>query len=67
MTASWIHGVYTWVLLFLQMNVVASDVAPEDEPDLWRSTIFFLGSWLIFWYLFSHDVKQGGTEIEVGP
>ena len=23
------------------------EIAPKDEPDLWRSTIFFLGSWLI--------------------
>ena len=22
-------------------------IAPKDEPDLWRSTIFFLRSWLI--------------------
>ena len=24
------------------------DIAPKDEPDLWRSTIFFLRSWLIY-------------------
>ena len=23
-------------------------IAPKDEPDLWRSTIFFLRSWLIY-------------------
>ena len=23
------------------------EIAPRDEPDLWRSTIFFLRSWLI--------------------
>ena len=23
------------------------EIAPKDEPDLWRSTIFFLRSWLI--------------------
>ena len=23
------------------------EIAPKDEPDLWRSTIFFLSSWLI--------------------
>ena len=22
------------------------EIAPKDEPDLWRSTIFFLRSWL---------------------
>jgi hypothetical protein len=27
------------------------EIAPKDEPDLWRSTI----------YLFSHDVKQIGV------
>ena len=24
------------------------EIAPKDEPDLWRSTIFFLRSWLIY-------------------
>ena len=23
------------------------EIAPKDEPDLWRSTIYFLRSWLI--------------------
>ena len=23
------------------------EIAPKDEPDLWRSTIFFLTSWVI--------------------
>ena len=30
------------------------EIAPKDEPDLWRSTVFFLKS--------SHDVKQRCTE-----
>ena len=50
MTAEWSHGVYTCALLFVQMNVVPSgvlEIAPKDEPDLWRSTIFYLRSWLI--------------------
>ena len=42
MTAALSHGVYTCVLLFVQMEIV-----PKDEPDLWRSTICFLRSWLI--------------------
>ena len=46
MTAAWSCGVYTCVLLFVQMNVVPSGT-PKDEPDLRRSTIFFLRSWLI--------------------
>ena len=47
MTAAWSHGVYTCVLLFVQMNVISFrrlEIAPKDEPDLWRSTIW---SWLI--------------------
>ena len=24
------------------------EIAPKDEPDLWRSTILFLRSWLIY-------------------
>ena len=24
------------------------EIAPKDEPDLWRSTICFLRSWLIY-------------------
>ena len=43
MTAAWSHCVYTCVLLFVQMNVVPTlrhlEIAPKDEPDLWRSTI----------------------------
>ena len=23
------------------------EIAPKDEPDLWRSTVFFLRSWLV--------------------
>ena len=44
MPAAWSHGVYTCVLLFVQMNV---EIAPKDEPDLCRSTICFLRSCLI--------------------
>ena len=42
------------------------EIAPKDEPDLWRSTIFFLRSWLIS-FDFSHDVKKRGTEFEGRP
>ena len=24
------------------------EIAPKDEPDLWRSTIYYLRSWLIY-------------------
>ena len=50
MTGAWSHGVYTCVLSFVHMNVVPSGIwklLPKDEPDLWRSTIVFLRSWLI--------------------
>ena len=45
MRAAWSHGVYTCVLLFVQMNIRHLEIAPKDEPDL--STICFLRSWLI--------------------
>ena len=51
MTVAWSHGVYTCVLLFVQMNVVPSgvmEIAPKDEPDLWRSTKTILRSWMIY-------------------
>ena len=41
------------------------EIAPKDEPDLWRSTKKLLRSWLISF--FSHDVKQKGTEFEGRP
>jgi hypothetical protein len=41
-------------------------IDPKNEPDLWRSTICFLRSWLISLDL-SHDVKQRGTEFEGSP
>ena len=50
MTAACSHGVYTSVLLFVQMNEVTFrrlEIAPKDEPDLWRSTFFIFRSWLI--------------------
>ena len=35
-------------VVLVQMHVVPSSfLAPKDESDLWRSTIFFLRSWLI--------------------
>ena len=49
-TNAWSHGAYSCILLFVQMNVVPSgvlEISPKDEPDLWRSTIFYLRYWLI--------------------
>ena len=66
MTAAWSHGVYTCVLLFVQMERCTFrhlEIAPKDEPDLCRSTIFF-SEILADLFRFSHDVKQGGTEFE---
>ena len=40
-------------------------IAPNDEPDLWRSTIF--SEVLAHFFGFSHDVKQRGTEFEGRP
>ena len=60
--AAWAHGVYTCVLLFV--NVVPSgvlEIAPKDEPDLWRSTIVFLRSWLI-----SFDFPMMSLSLKVG-
>ncbi|XP_071269440.1 uncharacterized protein [Salvelinus alpinus] len=42
-----------WLLLHFLMKDERGtfrrlEIAPKDEPDLWRSTIFFLRSWLIY-------------------
>ena len=42
------------------------EIAPKDEPDLWRSTIIFPEA-LVDFFRFSHDVKQRGTEFEGRP
>ena len=60
MTSERSHGFYISVLLFVQVNVVPSghlEIAPKDEPDWWRSTFFFLRSWLI-----SLDVHMSSKE-----
>ena len=41
------------------------EIAPKDEPDLWRSTIF--SGVLADFFRISHDVKQRGTEFESRP
>ena len=48
-TAAWSHGVYTCVLFCTDEHgtFMHLEIAPKDEPDLWRSPIFFLRSWLI--------------------
>ena len=50
MTAAWPHGVYTCVLLFVQMNVVPSGVwklLPRMNETCEGLQYFFLRSWLI--------------------
>ena len=42
------------------------EIAPKDEPDLWRSTMFFLRSWLIS-FDFPMMSMQRGTEFEGRP
>ena len=46
--AAWSHGVYTYNVCIDERSAFRRlEIAPKDEPDLWRSTIFFLKSWLI--------------------
>ena len=47
MMAAWSHGVYTIVCTDEHGSVRRLEIAPRDEPDLWRSPIFFLRYWLI--------------------
>jgi hypothetical protein len=46
------------------------EIAPKDEPDLWRSTILFLRSWLIYFDFPMMSSKEalslkGGPEIHL--
>ena len=46
------------------------EVAPKDEPDLWRSTIFFLRSWLIYFdfpMLLSKEALSLKVGLEINP
>ena len=42
------------------------EIAPIDEPDLWRSTIFFLRSWLIYFGVPMMSSKQAQFEGRLG-
>ena len=42
------------------------EIAPKDEPDLWRFSNFF-SEVLADFFRFSHDAKQRGTEFEGRP
>ena len=41
------------------------EIAPKDEPNLWRSTIFFLRSWLIS-FDFSMMSSKEAMSLKVG-
>ena len=65
-------GVVQWCLYLC--TIVCTDergtfrhleIAPKDEPDLWRFTIFL--EVLADIFRFSHDVKQRGAEFEGRP
>ena len=65
MTAAWSHGVYTCVLLVVQMNVVPSGVwklLPRMKQTCGGLKKYSEVLADFFW--FSHDAKQRGTEFE---
>ena len=67
--AAWFHGVYTCVILFVQMNVVPSGVRkllPMINQTCGGLQCFF-SEILADLFRFSHDVKQRGTEFEGRP
>ena len=67
MTAAWSHGIYTCILLFVtdeRGTFRRLEIAPKDEPDSWRSTIF-LRSWLIS-FDFPMMSSKGALSLKVG-
>ena len=48
MTAAWCLYLRTIVCTDERGTFRRLEIAPKDEPDLWRSTIVFLRSWLIY-------------------
>jgi hypothetical protein len=67
--AAWSHGVYTCVLLFVQMNVVPSGIWKLLTCGGTRlvEVYNFFSEVLADLLEFSHDVKQRGTEFEGRP
>ena len=64
--AAWSHDVYTIVCTDEHGTFRHLEIAPKDEPDLWRS-IHFVSGVLADFFRYSHDVKQRGTEFEGRP
>ena len=68
MSAASSHGVYTCVLLFVQMNVVPSGVwklLPRMNQTC--EGLLFFSEVLAGFFRFSQGVKQTGTEFEGRP
>jgi hypothetical protein len=68
MTAEWSHGVYTCVLLFVQMNVVPSGIW-KLLPMMNQTCggLQYFPEVLADFFRFPHDVKQRGPEFEHWP
>ena len=77
--SEWYDGYVVLWCLYLR-TIVCTDkhgtfrhleIAPKDEPDLWRSTIFFRKTWLIYLYDFpmmsSKETLSWKVGLEIHP